>query len=57
MDDAPKKKKKPYLSPDIQSGDMNFARATHCAQCDETATGTSFTEDHPTCDALPSNAS
>lgn len=44
--------KKPYAPPALESGDMNFARAAHCGQCDEANTGVAFTEIHPsTCDA------
>lgn len=52
QDDGKKGPKKPYVPPSVASGDMNFARAAHCGQCDEGLTGVAFTEIHPSsCDA------
>ncbi len=50
--DAGRTPRKPYAPPSVASGDMNFARASHCGQCDEGLTGVAFTEIHPSsCDA------
>ena len=62
MSEAPRNPKrqgkKPYAAPALDSGDMNFARASHCGQCDEGLTGVAFTEIHPSaCDSEPQSNS